>query len=78
LGTAINKPDLAYVQFPYDQAKQAMLQWGLSDSVAQAYIGLTEGINMGQFDTEKRDPSSTTSTTIEEFANTFASVYSQN
>jgi uncharacterized protein YbjT (DUF2867 family) len=78
LGNAINKPDLAYVQFPYDQAKQAMLQWGISESVAQAFVGLTEGINTGRFDTEKRDESSTTPTTIEDFSKTFTYIYNQN
>jgi len=78
LGNAINKPDLAYVHFPYDQAKQAMLQWGISDSVAKAFVGLTEAINIGRFDTEKRDAYSTTPTTIEDFSKTFAYVYEQN
>ena len=76
LGQAIGKPDLQYVQFPYEQAKQAMLQWGLSDSIAQAYIGLSEGINLGYFNTEARDAKSTTPTTVEEFAKVFAHVYS--
>ena len=78
LGDAINKPDLSYVHFPYEQAKQAMLQWGISDSVAQAFVGLTEAINTGRFDTEKRDAYSTTPTTIEDFSKTFAYVYNQN
>ena len=78
LGNAINKPDLSYVHFPYDQAKQAMLQWGISDSVAKAFVGLTEAINIGRFDTEKRDAYSTTPTTIEDFSKTFAYVYDQN
>jgi len=78
LGDAINKPDLSYVHFPYEQAKQAMLQWGISDSVAKAFVGLTEGINIGRFDTEQRDAYSTTPTTIEDFSKTFAYVYDQN
>jgi len=78
LGDAINKPDLSYVHFPYEQAKQAMLQWGISDSVAQAFVGLTEAINTGRFDTEQRDAYSTTPTTIEDFSKTFAYVYDQN
>jgi hypothetical protein len=36
------------------------------------------GINLGYFNTEKRDQSSTTSTTIEEFAKTFAQIYNLN
>jgi uncharacterized protein YbjT (DUF2867 family) len=78
LGAAINKPDLQYVQFPDEQAKQSMMQWGISASVAQAIVGMTEGINLGYFNTEKRDANSTTQTTIEEFAKTFARVYNLN
>ena len=78
LGASINKPDLQYIQFPDEQAKQSMLQWGISESVAQAYVEMTEGINLGYFNTEKRDASSTTQTTIEEFAKTFAYVYNLN
>jgi uncharacterized protein YbjT (DUF2867 family) len=78
LGEAINQPGLTYVQFPYDQAKEAMVQWGISKSVAQAFAEMTEGINLGYFNTEKRDTNSTTPTTIEEFAKTFAYVYNLN
>jgi uncharacterized protein YbjT (DUF2867 family) len=78
LGAAINKPDLQYVRFPDDQAKQSMIQWGISESVAQAFVEMTEGINLGYFNTEKRDSNSTTETTIEEFAKTFAYVYNLN
>jgi uncharacterized protein YbjT (DUF2867 family) len=78
LGTAIGKPALNYVQFPYEQAKQAMMQWGISDSAAQAFVGLTEGINIGRFDTEPRNVETSTPTTIEEFSKTFSFVYNQN
>lgn len=78
LGAAIDKPDLQYVQFPDDQAKQSMIQWGISESVAQAFVEMTAGINLGYFNTEKRDSNSTTETTIEEFAKTFAYVYNLN
>lgn len=78
LGKAVNEPELPYVQFPYEQAKQAMMQWGISESVAQAFAEMTEGINLGYFNMEKRDSSSTTQTTIEEFAETFAHVYNLN
>ena len=78
LGAAIDKPDLQYVQFPDDEAKQSMVQWGISESVAQAFVEMTGGINLGYFNTEKRDSNSTTETTIEEFAKTFAYVYNLN
>jgi len=78
LGAAINKPDLQYVRFPDEEAKQSMIQWGISESVAQAFVEMTEGINLGYFNTETRDANSTTQTTIEEFAKTFAYVYNLN
>jgi uncharacterized protein YbjT (DUF2867 family) len=76
LGTAIGKPDLQYVQFPEDQAKQGMMQqMGVSASMADAYIGLSQGINLGVFNIEKRNAATSTPTTIEQFAKTFAQAY---
>ena len=76
LGAAIGKPDLNYVAFPYDQARGGMVQGGLSESVADAFITMSDGINSGVFNTEVRTPESTTPTTVEEFATTvFAHLY---
>lgn len=76
LGAAIGKPELNYVAFPYDQAKAGMVQAGLSESLADAYVAMSEGINLGVFNTEVRTAESTTPTTIEEFATTtFTRVY---
>lgn len=76
LGKAIGKLDLSYVTFPYDQAKQGMLGSGLSASVADAFVEMSDGINSGVFNTEARNVASTTPTTIEEFATTlFRAVY---
>jgi uncharacterized protein YbjT (DUF2867 family) len=77
LGAAIGKPDLKYVQFPADQVKTALMQMGLSASVADAFNGLSEGINKGVMNVDKRTPESTTPTTIEEFAKLFALLYNQ-
>jgi uncharacterized protein YbjT (DUF2867 family) len=70
LAMAIGKPNLPYITFPYDQAREGMKQAGLNDSFAEAYIGLSQGINEGVFNNEKRDARSTTPTTIETFAST--------
>lgn len=78
IGKAIGKPDLSYVQFPYEEAKKTMVQWGISESVAEAFVTMNEAINTGKFNTEIRNSDSTTPTTIGEFAKTFASVYNQN
>jgi uncharacterized protein YbjT (DUF2867 family) len=76
IGTAIGKPDLKYVQFPADQAKQGMMQqMGVSASVADAFVGLSQGINLGVFNIEKRNAATSTPTTIEQFAKSFADVY---
>jgi len=77
IGKAIGKPELPYIQFPYDQAKVAMVQqMGLTESIADAYNGLSEGVNEGVFNTEKRDAHSTTPTTIEQFvSNVFAPAF---
>lgn len=77
LGKSVGKPDLKYVQFPQDQAKQGLMGMGISASMADSYLGLANGINKGVMDFDKRTPASTTPTTIEEFANLFAFVYSQ-
>lgn len=68
LAMAIGKPNLPYITFPYEQAREGMKQAGLNESFAEGYIGLSRGINEGVFNTEKRDAHSTTPTTIETFA----------
>jgi uncharacterized protein YbjT (DUF2867 family) len=76
LGAAIGKPDLNYIAFPYDQARGGMVQNGFSESVADAFIAMSDGINSGVFNTEVRTSENTTPTTIDEFATTlFAHVY---
>jgi uncharacterized protein YbjT (DUF2867 family) len=75
LADAIGKPDLPYVQFPYEQAKHGMKQIGFSDSIAESYIEMIDAINSGVFNLEKRDAENTTPTTIEQFSKTFVSAY---
>ncbi|MBI3810632.1 MAG: NmrA family NAD(P)-binding protein [Nitrospirae bacterium] len=76
LGKSIGKPDLKYVQFPYEEAEKAMIGMGLSPSVTQAYIEMTRAFNDGIVrPTEKRSAKNTTPTSIEQFAKQFAAVY---
>jgi uncharacterized protein YbjT (DUF2867 family) len=76
LSAAIGKPDLRYAQFPAAQVKEGLMQMmGVSESVADSFIGLSEGMNNGLLNVEKRIPATTTPTTIEEFAKLFADVY---
>lgn len=76
LGKAIGRPDLPYVQFPYDQARQAMVGMGLSPSVADSFVVLNRAFNENDlFRAKTRDAKNTTPTTLEEFAPVFAEAY---
>jgi uncharacterized protein YbjT (DUF2867 family) len=80
LGKELGKPELKYVQFPYDQAKKGMMEMmGISENVAHLYNEFIEGMNKGSvFADMKRDAESTTPTSVEEFAKTFTYVYNLN
>ncbi|MEO6168206.1 MAG: SDR family NAD(P)-dependent oxidoreductase [Chitinophagales bacterium] len=74
-GAAIGKPDLAYVAFPYDQAEQAMAQM-MSADAAKRMVQLAKDLSEGEaLNHHLRDAESTTTTTIEEFAQWFAGAY---
>ncbi|MEW6684329.1 MAG: NAD(P)H-binding protein [Nitrospirota bacterium] len=76
LGQAIGKPDLPYVQFPYEEAEKAMVGMGLSPDMARAFIEMYRAFNDGILrPTEPRSAANTTPTSFEEFAKTFAAVY---
>jgi uncharacterized protein YbjT (DUF2867 family) len=76
LGRSIGKPDLAYVQFPYDDAIQAMVQSGLSQSVSESYVEMSRALNEGLIVFEPRTEQNTTPTSMEEFAEqVFAPAY---
>ncbi len=69
LGAAIGKTDLRYVQFPYEDARKAMLDMGMSDSYADAAIEISRSFNEGKVQgTETRSARNTTATTLERFA----------
>lgn len=75
-GKAIGKPDLAYVQFPYEDAKMAMIQMGMGESVSGKLIEFVKSMNEGRIQEDlKRTPENTTPTTVEEFAHVFKMVY---
>ncbi|UCG61025.1 MAG: NmrA family NAD(P)-binding protein [Candidatus Zixiibacteriota bacterium] len=76
LGQAIGNKNLKYVQFPYEQAQTAMVNTGISDSVAAALTETMKTTNEGPFLAEAhRTPESSTPTSIEEWAKTFAKHY---
>ena len=73
LGEAIGKPDLAYVQFPYDDFVAALEQAGLSSSMAQLYSEMARAFNEGRIaPAEGRNPRTTTPTPFETVAEELA------
>jgi uncharacterized protein YbjT (DUF2867 family) len=75
LGKAIGKPELPYVQFPYDEAVKGMIGAGLSENVAENFAEMNKSINEGIVGTVPRTAANSTPTTIEEFAVEFARAY---
>ena len=75
-GKAIGKPDLQYVQFPYEDAKMGMIQMGMGASIAEKMVEFVKAVNEGRIQEDtKRTPENTTPTTAEEFAHIFKMVY---
>src|SRR6266849_2547399 len=66
--SGIGKPDLRYVQFPYEQVLQVLMQMGIPPKTAgqfiEMYKAVNEGVVAGQ---EPRAPENTTRTSFETF-----------
>lgn len=76
LGQAIGKPDLKYMQFPYEGVEAAMKQMGLPARTISLMIEMYRSFNEDFIKpTESRSKQNTTPTSIEEFAKTFASIF---
>lgn len=69
IGAAIGKPDLSYVQLPVEQARQAFLNNGFSEDFVDNLIEMGTAIKSGFMNYQKRDESTTTATTAEQFVN---------
>lgn len=67
IGNSIGKPDLQYVQFPTDQAKQAMINKGLSADVANDIIGMETSLKNGIMNYEQRTTANSSPTSAEAF-----------
>lgn len=77
-GRALGKPELHYVQFPYADAKNAMMQTGMGESVVDKLNEFVKSMNEGKIlEDARRTPANTTPTTAEEFAQVFKSAYDQ-
>ena len=77
IARGIGKPDLRYVQLPYDQMEQALTQMGLSSKKAAVYIEMFNAMNTGVLAAlEPRSPENTTPTSFEQFVqDVFAPAY---
>jgi uncharacterized protein YbjT (DUF2867 family) len=67
IGKAIGNPELPYVQIPLEQAKQVFLGNGFSEDFADNLLGMAVAIKAGMMNYQKRDESTTTPTTAEDF-----------
>jgi uncharacterized protein YbjT (DUF2867 family) len=76
IGRHVGRPDLAYVQFPYEEFASSLEHAGLSPDVARLYAELARAINEGKVSSvEGRRPDTSTPTTFEEFAGELARAY---
>lgn len=79
IGREIDKPDLAYIQFSYDDAAKAMVSAGFcSENTARQMIEMNKAINGSYFiEPNIRNTQNTTPTTFEEFAKSFSAMVHQ-
>jgi uncharacterized protein YbjT (DUF2867 family) len=76
LGTRLGKPDLRYVQLPYDEMAAALTKAGLSANVAGLFVEMERAMNEGRVvSLEGRNPQNTTPTRFEDFAGELAEAY---
>jgi uncharacterized protein YbjT (DUF2867 family) len=77
IAKGLRKPDLRYVQFPYDQVEKVLGQMGAPAKTVASFIEMFQGINNGIVTaTEPRSAANTTPTTIETFVKeVFAPAY---
>ncbi|QPH38621.1 NmrA family NAD(P)-binding protein [Pedobacter endophyticus] len=67
VGSAIGNPELPYVQIPVEQAKQVFLENGFSEDFVNNLLDMAIAIKAGMMNYQKRDHSTTTPTTAEDF-----------
>ena len=77
LARGIGKPDLRYVQFPYEQVQQVLTQTGVLPKTAGQFIEMYKAMNEGVVAAqEPRSPENTTPTSFEKFVqDVFAPAY---
>lgn len=76
LGSAINRPELDYVEIPYADFQQVLAGAGASPSVAALYIDFIRSMNEGRIlEQAHRTPANTTPTRLQDFAPEFAGAF---
>jgi uncharacterized protein YbjT (DUF2867 family) len=77
IARGIGKPDLRYVQFPYEQVHQVLTQMGIPVKTAAMFIEMHEAFNEGVVVAqERRSAENTTPTSLEKFVQeVFAPAY---
>ena len=77
LGTAIDKPELAWVQFSDGEAFAGMTSAGMSQAIAGVYVEMGNAINSGILfeDFDQHKPEVWGTTRLVDFAKEFAAVY---
>lgn len=69
LGASIGRLDLGYIQFPYEDTRQALLGMGMGASLAGLYVDMSRAFNEGRLiPSLPRSAATTTPTTLEQFA----------
>ncbi|WP_207424598.1 NmrA family NAD(P)-binding protein [Desertivirga brevis] len=78
IGKAIGNAELPYVQVPVEQVKQTFLGNGFSEDFVDNLLEMGTAIKSGFMNYQKRDDSTTTSTTAEDFVNeVYVPLYNQ-
>jgi uncharacterized protein YbjT (DUF2867 family) len=77
LARGIGKPDLRYVQFPYEQVQQVLMQMGVPQKTAGQFIEMYKAVNEGVVAAqERRSAENSTPTSFEKFVqDVFAPAY---
>jgi uncharacterized protein YbjT (DUF2867 family) len=77
IARGIGKSDLRYVQFPYEQVQQVLMQMGIPVKTAALFIEMYKAFNEGAVVAqEQRSAENTTSTSVEKFVQeVFAPAY---
>ncbi|SRR5665213_70028 len=79
LGKAIGKPELPYVQFPYEDAKKAMVGSGMLANLAGLMVEMNKGFNDGLMEpTQVLTDGHQGHFPLEEFVKFIAGAYAQN